>query len=76
MPTCVQVYQSNKDHEFYRKWVPLMDDEDVGDVGVQGFLKVSLQIVGPDEDIKLHDEAEDIAKELENEAKSGGDIST
>ncbi len=34
------VYQSSKDHEMYRQWVPLMDDVDDDDVGVQGYLKV------------------------------------
>ncbi len=29
------VYTRNKDHELYRQWVALMDDEDAEDVGVQ-----------------------------------------
>jgi hypothetical protein len=29
------VYSMNKHHEMYRAWVPLMDDEDPDDVGVQ-----------------------------------------
>jgi hypothetical protein len=33
-------------HEIHRKWVALMDDEDPDDVGVQGYLKVSVQIIG------------------------------
>lgn len=48
-----QVYTSNKDHEFYRKWVGLMDDEDADAVGVQGFLKISVQIIGPGEKMKV-----------------------
>lgn len=39
-----QVYTMNKDHEFYRQWVPLMDDEDAADVGVQGYLKITIQV--------------------------------
>jgi hypothetical protein len=38
------VYTMNKDHEFYRQWVPLMDDSDPEDVGVQGYLKLSLTV--------------------------------
>jgi hypothetical protein len=26
----------NKEHEIYRQWVALMDDEEASDVGVQG----------------------------------------
>jgi hypothetical protein len=36
----------SKDHEIYRKWVALMDDEDADDIGVQGYLKLSIQILG------------------------------
>ena len=38
------VYSMNKYHEMYRAWVPLMDDEDPDDVGVQGYLKISIQV--------------------------------
>ncbi|RYH28936.1 hypothetical protein EON65_10335 [archaeon] len=41
------VYTMNKEHEMYRSWVPLMDDEDPQDVGVQGYMKLSVQIIGP-----------------------------
>ena len=40
------VYSMNKHHELYRAWVPLMDDEDPDDVGVQGYLKISIQVRG------------------------------
>ena len=30
------IYNLNKDHEFYRQWVGLIDDEDADDGGVQG----------------------------------------
>ena len=36
----------SKDHEIYRKWVALMDDEDPEDLGVQGYLKLSVQMIG------------------------------
>lgn len=38
------VYTMNKEHEIYRRWVPLIDDRDAGDVGVQGYLKISIQV--------------------------------
>ena len=30
------IYGMNKDHELYRQWVGLTDDEDPDDIGVQG----------------------------------------
>ncbi|RYY82465.1 hypothetical protein EON63_13280 [archaeon] len=33
--------------------VPLMDDEDPEDTGVQGYLKISVQIIGPGEKVKV-----------------------
>lgn len=41
------VYGMNKHHEMYRKWVPLMDDEDPEAQGVQGYLKISIQVRYP-----------------------------
>lgn len=68
------VYTCNKDHEFYRRWVPLMDDEDADDVGVQGYLKLSITVIGPGDKMKVHDEEAEIAKELAAENKVGGDV--
>jgi hypothetical protein len=48
------IYQSNRDHELYRQWVALMDDEDTDDVGVQGYLKLSVFILGPGDKLKMH----------------------
>lgn len=33
-----------QDHELYRQWVALMDDEDADDVGVQGYLKITVAV--------------------------------
>lgn len=49
----MMVYTMNKDHELYRQWVPLMDDEDPEDTGVQGYLKISVAIIGPGEKVKV-----------------------
>lgn len=70
------IYQSNKDHELYRQWVALMDDEDADDVGVQGYLKLSVFILGPGDKQKIHDEEKEILQEQEREVKAGGDISS
>ena len=74
MVDTMQIYSANKDHEMYRKWVPLMDDEDADDIGVQGYLKLSIQIIGPGEKLKVHNEEEELAKERTREAAAGGDI--
>jgi hypothetical protein len=68
------VYSMNKYHEMYRAWVPLMDDEDPDDVGVQGYLKISIQIIGPGEKVRIHDEAAELAAEIKRENAAGGDI--
>lgn len=68
-----QVY-FQKDHEFYRKWVALMNEDDPQDNSVQGYLKLTVQIVGPGEKMKIHDEEEEARKEREAMAKSGNDL--
>lgn len=68
------VYTLNKEHEMYRKWVPLMDDEDPDDVGVQGYMKISVSIIGPGEKLKIHDEDAELAAEIARESAAGGDI--
>eukprot|EP00604_Paraphysomonas_vestita_P002816 CAMPEP_0174818892 /NCGR_PEP_ID=MMETSP1107-20130205/1828_1 /TAXON_ID=36770 /ORGANISM="Paraphysomonas vestita, Strain GFlagA" /LENGTH=1810 /DNA_ID=CAMNT_0016031457 /DNA_START=453 /DNA_END=5885 /DNA_ORIENTATION=- len=71
-----QVY-FQKDHEMYRQWVALMNDEDSECNGVQGYLKLSVSIIGPGDKLKVHDEEEEMKKEREAMAKSGGqDISS
>lgn len=71
-----QVY-FQKDHEMYRQWVALMNDDDPECNGVQGYLKLSVSIIGPGDKLKVHDEEEEMRKEREAMAKSGGqDISS
>ncbi|CAM9701229.1 unnamed protein product, partial [Scytosiphon promiscuus] len=62
----------HRDHEIHRQWVALVDDENPRDSGTQGYLQLSIAIVGPGDKLKIHDEAEDRRKEREAEAKSGG----
>jgi hypothetical protein len=63
-----------QDHEMYRKWVALMNEDDPECSGVQGYLKCSVQIVGPGDKLKIHDEEEEMKKEKASEKGSGGDM--
>jgi len=60
-----------KGHEFYREWVGLIDDTSVGDSGVQGYLKLSISIIGPGDKLVIHDEESDKKLEKEREEKEG-----
>ncbi len=55
-------------HELYRKWVALTDRS--GKVsGIQGYLKLSITVLGPRDASPAHDE-----KEEEDEENSGTDL--
>ena len=64
-----------KDHEQYRTWVALVNEEDVEDTGIQGYLKCSIAIVGPGDKLKVHDEEEDKKKEKQADREAGGSVS-
>jgi hypothetical protein len=51
------------------------ESTDSNDIGSQGYLKLSIQIIGPDEKVKLYDDDLEIKKELALESSVGGDIS-
>ena len=51
------VYQSGDDHEWYKQWVPLTLGGHTADVCVRGFLLVSIQVVGPGDKTKIHNES-------------------
>lgn len=42
-----------QDHEVYRQWVALVDDVNPDDVGIQGYLQLSIAIVGPNDRLKV-----------------------
>lgn len=69
------IYQGNKEHESYRQWVALMDDEDKEDVGVQGYLKLSVTILGPGDKPVFHDEQKEMEAEQAAEISNCGDLS-
>lgn len=47
----------SQDHEIHRQWVALVDDENPRDSGTQGYLQLSIAIVGPGDKLKVKDEA-------------------
>ena len=73
---CANIYQSNKDHELYRQWTALMDDVDPDDIGVQGYLKLSISIIGPGEKSKVHDLDAEMDAEIKRENEAGEDLSS
>ena len=58
------------------QWVALTDPSNKDDTGVQGYLKVSLTVLGPGDKQKFHDLEKEYeeAKEKEDSAVSGPDI--
>mmetsp|Transcript_9637 Transcript_9637/g.30891 ORF Transcript_9637/g.30891 Transcript_9637/m.30891 type:complete len:1963 (-) Transcript_9637:92-5980(-) len=70
----VRAVHALDDHEYYRKWVGLVDTKSSEDDGYQGFLKLSITVLGPGDIQKAHDiEKEyqlETAAELEAEGPS------
>ncbi|CAM9162703.1 unnamed protein product [Scytosiphon promiscuus] len=60
-----------KGHEVYRTWVALRDAESGEETGVQGFLKLSVTVLGPGDRQQVHDLAEEMQEELAKEAETG-----
>lgn len=42
-----------QDHELHRQWVALVDDENPNDSGTQGYMHLSVAIVGPGDKLKV-----------------------
>jgi len=51
-----------KNHELYQSWVALLNEVDPSDEGVQGYLKLSVQVVGPNDKLVIHREGDAPAK--------------
>ncbi|CAN0214553.1 unnamed protein product, partial [Discosporangium mesarthrocarpum] len=49
-----------KDHEFYRTWVGVQDTESAKEAGVQGFIKLSITVLGPGDRQKVHNLVEEM----------------
>ncbi|CBN80088.1 conserved unknown protein [Ectocarpus siliculosus] len=61
-----------KGHEVYRVWVALRDAESGEGSSVQGFLKLSVTVLGPGDRQRVHDMVEEMQEELAKEAETGG----
>mmetsp|Transcript_20321 Transcript_20321/g.31021 ORF Transcript_20321/g.31021 Transcript_20321/m.31021 type:complete len:1900 (+) Transcript_20321:164-5863(+) len=61
---------SMENHEFYRKWVGLIDATNDQDTGYQGYLKISVTVLGPDDEQRVHDPDREYQAELDQAEKS------
>eukprot|EP01084_Bolivina_argentea_P233322 393023_1 len=48
------IYFSNKYHEVYQQWIGLFDTTDENE-GIQGYLRVSIVVLGPNDEQKTHE---------------------
>ena len=62
----------NKDHEIYRQWVALVNDQDEKMAGVTGYAKVSIRLLGPKDHPAVHNVAAEEAEERALAKKNGG----
>lgn len=53
------IYQMNADHELYRKWVLLTDTTDATE-GVKGYLRCTINVLGPGDRPPVHDAHKDL----------------
>eukprot|EP01029_Cantina_marsupialis_P007661 TRINITY_DN1863_c0_g1_i1.p1 TRINITY_DN1863_c0_g1~~TRINITY_DN1863_c0_g1_i1.p1 ORF type:complete len:1949 (+),score=644.05 TRINITY_DN1863_c0_g1_i1:310-5847(+) len=67
-----------KYHEVYEQWVALYDPEDGDDQGIQGYLRLSVTVLGPGDRKHVHAEHEDVSSDEEggeNDDNDDGDNS-
>ncbi|KAE9332855.1 hypothetical protein PR003_g14309 [Phytophthora rubi] len=60
---CLSVY-AQPDHELYRQWIAVHDNLSKKDRGIQGFLLVSIVVLGPGDALRVHDREAEIEQEL------------
>jgi len=65
----VEAIHSRDDHELYHHWVGLVDPKRADKTGYQGFLKLSITVLGPGDVQKFHD-ADKEYLEAENEEEA------
>jgi hypothetical protein len=61
-----------QDHELYKQWVALVDPTNDQDAGTQGYLKLSVTVLGPGDTQKVHDAVAERMEELKLEREGGG----
>ena len=73
---CIGKYSLNllnvygqRDHEYYQQWVALTDPTDKSDTGIQGYLKVSVTVLGPGDSQRFHDPEKEYQKLKDTEAR-------
>ncbi|OQR80945.1 myoferlin-like protein [Achlya hypogyna] len=54
-----------KNHEMYRQWVALVKSAGDSEQGIQGYLLLSIAVLGPGDTIPIHDPATDIKEDSE-----------
>ncbi len=59
-------------HEVYRQWVALHDNESIDDQGIQGYLKLSVVVLASKVRQTVHNLEEEVLEERANEASPGG----
>ncbi|KAG7387141.1 hypothetical protein PHYPSEUDO_014661 [Phytophthora pseudosyringae] len=60
---CLSVY-AQPDHELYRQWIAIHDNLNAKDRGIQGFLLVSVVVLGPGDALRVHDREAEVEQEL------------
>ncbi|RLN67959.1 hypothetical protein BBJ29_005302 [Phytophthora kernoviae] len=60
---CLSVY-GQPSHELYRQWIAVHDNLNKKDRGIQGFLLVSVVVLGPGDALRVHDRDAEIEQEL------------
>ncbi|KAK1944253.1 Myoferlin [Phytophthora citrophthora] len=60
---CLSVY-AQPDHELYRQWIAVHDNLNEKDRGIQGFLLVSVVVLGPGDSLRVHDREAEMEVEL------------
>lgn len=68
--TCGHVHQQ-EGHEIYRKWCGVVDNKNADDNGYQGYVKVSVTVLGPGDEQKAHDVDREYQEEIDREMESG-----
>ncbi|DBA05321.1 TPA: hypothetical protein N0F65_007483, partial [Lagenidium giganteum] len=67
---CLNVY-FRPHHELYRQWIAVHDHLSENDHGVQGFLLVSINVIGPGDTFRVHDREAEMAQELAMQGPAG-----
>ncbi len=59
------IYKMNKDHELFKMWIPLTDVSDETSE-INGYLKVSINVLGPGDKPPVHDPSKNLKNKNDN----------